>query len=275
LYTIDYAVPQGALSQFVSMFYRFETDGADNGDLERADIAHCRIQFGGTSYLRFGDNEAKAYPPEALIGVRNRASYVYSEGAGWMFGFGLLPAGWCALTGASAAKAADKLFPAAEFLGEIASEVRSAIENLNNLSEMVSAAQAVLEPYCVRSENVPHWFVRAVDEWLASSLQPEFDDLVSATGLSHSKAETMLREIYGAPPKLFIRKCRALRVANRIAHGEGDWQDYVGDAFYDQSHCIKEIKHFTGVTPAMIRDARTSMTHTQFKRRRELAADQA
>ncbi len=275
MYTIEYAVPQGALTQFVSMFYRFETDGADNGDFERADIAHCRIQFGGTSYLRFGDNEAIECPPEALIGVRNRASFVYSVGAGWMFGFGLLPAGWNALTGISAAKVTDTIVPASDHIGALAADIRSAVGELTNLKDMAKAAQAVLEPACVRAEGIAHWFVRAVDHWLESSLQPEFEDLVAATGLSQTKAETMLREIYGAPPKLFIRKCRALRVANRIAHGEGDWQDYVGDAFYDQSHCIKEIKHFTGVTPAMIRDARTSMTHTQFKRRRELAADQA
>jgi AraC-like DNA-binding protein len=275
LYTIEYAVPKGALTQFVSMFYRFETDGADNGDFERADIAHCRIQFGGTSYLRFGDNEAKAYAPETLIGVRNRASYVYSVGPGWMFGFGLLPAGWCALTGMSAASITDSVVPADQFMGGIARDVRAAVGSLTNLKDMAKAAQAALEPVCVRAEDIPHWFIRAVDHWLTSSLQPEFEDLVAATGLSQTKAETMLREVYGASPKLFIRKCRALRVANRIAHGEGDWQDYVGDAFYDQSHCIKEIKHFTGVTPAMIRDARTSMTHTQFKRRRELAADQA
>jgi AraC-like DNA-binding protein len=275
LINIEFVVPSGPLTQFVSMFYRFETDGADNGDHERADIAHCRFHFDSKAFVRFGDGREVLQPQSSVIGVRNRASYIYSIGAGWMFGFGLMPAGWLALTGKSSATAAENVHAAESLLGDIAPDIRSAVSGLTNLDDMAAAAAAILEPVCVQAADIPHWFVKAVDAWLASGLQSEFEDLVTVTGLSHRKTETLVRDLYGASPKLFIRKCRALRVANRIAHGEGDWQDYVGDAFYDQSHCIREIKYFTGITPAAIRDARTSMTHIQFQRRRELTAEKA
>ena len=275
MYKIEFAVPSGPLTQFVSMFYRFETDGADNGDHERADISHCRFHFGSQAFVRFGDGREVLQHESALIGVRNRASYIYSVGEGWMFGLGLMPAGWFALTGESATSIVEKSVPAETYLNDLVPTLRNAIANLKTLNDMAAAAQNILEPLCVQAENVPHWFIKAVDTWLATSLDPEFEDLVAVTGLSSRKAEKLIRDIYGASPKLFIRKCRALRVANRIAHGEGDWQDYVGDAFYDQSHCIKEIKYFTGITPAAIRDSRTSMTQIQFQRRRELAAEKA
>ena len=276
MFRIEYAVPQGPLKQFVSMFYRFETDGAIPGDFERADIAHVRLNFGADSIIRFGEDEACAVSGTALIGPRNSYSFVESEGKHWVFGFGLMPAGWHALTkGANAHAYADKVVPAASLIGPLVDDVRAQVADGAELDIMVSRVAPMLEAACMQADNSIIWFVQAVEEWVRADLDPDFDDLLATTGLAHRKAETMLKEIFGAPPKLFIRKCKALRVANRIAHGEGDWQDYVGEGFYDQSHFIREIKHFTGTTPVAIREARSTMSQVHFQRRRKLATGTA
>ena len=64
---------------------------------------------------------------------------------------------------------------------------------------------------------------------------------------------------------MLARKYRALKTAVRIANGDGVWQDYVGDTYYDQSHCIREIKAFTGVTPEAIRKT-PRLTKATFER---------
>lgn len=125
----------------------------------------------------------------------------------------------------------------------------------SQLEDMVAAAEAYLKAVIALADPPPAWLIRTVEQWLQASLDPDVADLLARTGLSNAQAQRQLKHLFGAPPKLLARKYRALRAAMRIAAGLGNWQDYVGNGFYDQSHCIREIKYFTGVTPAAIRRA--------------------
>lgn len=65
----------------------------------------------------------------------------------------------------------------------------------------------------------------------------------------------MVNKLYGMPPKYLARKYRALRAARAYAeHNEEELLELV-DAFYDQSHMIREVKYFAGTTPAKLRVA--------------------
>jgi AraC-like DNA-binding protein len=261
------------LGDFISMFYRFETDAPMFGGPERADIAHCRLILSGTGHVRFGDGTAFELHKNCIIGPRNRASYISGEGPGSVIGFGMLPLGWAALTGVSVEPYVERIADARDLLGPIVDLCRGALAGVKTLKDAATALEPILAASFENSRELPVAFKHAVDAWLAETLSPKFDDLVSMTGLSRNKAESHLRTLYGASPQLFIRKSRALRVANRIAHGEGDWQDYVGDAYYDQSHCIREIKYFTGLTPATLRAAPSFATDVQYRRRRTSPLD--
>ena len=96
-------------------------------------------------------------------------------------------------------------------------------------------------------------FVRQVDSWLASCDSPEIGELVATTGLSRRQVERKCNALYGAPPKLLARKYRALRAAVALASGASSTDDVVDRGFYDQSHMIREIKQFTGLTPRQIK----------------------
>ena len=76
--------------------------------------------------------------------------------------------------------------------------------------------------------------------------------LISATGLSRRQIERKCNALYGAPPKLLARKYRALRAAVAMVEGVESVSDAVDRGFYDQSHMIREVKHFTGLTPGQI-----------------------
>src|SRR3546814_8806389 len=51
---------------------------------------------------------------------------------------------------------------------------------------------------------------------------------------------------------MLARKYRAVRAASALARGEGLDSAQLGDAFYDQSHLIREIKRFAGATPGQL-----------------------
>jgi methylphosphotriester-DNA--protein-cysteine methyltransferase len=65
--------------------------------------------------------------------------------------------------------------------------------------------------------------------------------------------ERMAKRYYGLPPKTLARKYRALRAASALARGEDLDDAGLGDSFYDQSHLIREVKRFAGLTPKQIR----------------------
>jgi AraC-like DNA-binding protein len=275
LFKIDYFPPSKALSPFVSMFYRFETDGHDPGDFERADIPHYRFHFGAGAEIKFGNGHTDVLRGHCVIGPRNRGSFVKALGPGVFFGFGILPAGWAAIVKKSAMNWVEQLASHEEVVGPLAHSLDEGLHADMTVEDFANRISPKLEAVCLNIMDVPLSFLNAVEQWLRSTLDPDIEELVKATGFSARKIDRLIRDIYGASPALFIRKSRALRVANRIAHGEGDWQDYVVDSYYDQSHCIKEIKYFTGITPAAIRDGQNTMNITQFQRRRTLASDNA
>src|SRR3546814_12192628 len=99
-------------------------------------------------------------------------------------------------------------------------------------------------------------------------ISPNVDALIAETGLSGRQVERLTNRIYGAPPKLLARKYRALRIASSLS-GEGvDWQDLMGDAFYDQYHFIRECQSVKGQTPTQFPLVPKTLTRLMTARRR-------
>jgi AraC-like DNA-binding protein len=140
------------------------------------------------------------------------------------------------------------------------------LNQLGSLAEMADMMNNLARRFESQIETVPHWFIRAVDDWLGQRLSPDIIDLEKTTGLSRRQIEKMTKQIYGASPKLLQRKYRALRTANAIANGNGDWQDFIDDAYYDQSHCIRELKEFVGITPGAIKEHASRLSELTFGR---------
>ncbi len=266
LIQVDYLAPPPELSAFVSAYYLFRTDAAVFHDIERADIGQFRVILDGEGDVIFGDGRRQSYYPVNIMGPRTKASKVEARGPIRVFGVGLLPAGWAAFTRLPADKHINSVIDASTLLGPMVLEKAALLKDLNSLDEMMAAMLDWSRDFTEWAEKVPYWFIRAVDQWLESRLSPELDDLEAATNLSRRQIERLARQVYGSPPKLLVRKYRALRTANAIAHGKGDWQDFIDEGYYDQSHCIRELKEFIGITPGAIRDHVSPLTNQTFDR---------
>ena len=263
---LEYLPPPPDLRAYISAYYLFETDEPHFADIERADVAQLRAFLTGSGELNFSGGDRYQNFPLSLFGPRMSATSVILKGPVRLFGIGLLPAGWSALTKLSAADYADTLVDAAAILGVDTLEAMAMLSGLATLAEMAEVMNNVARRFESLAEKVPHWFIRAVDEWLEQRLSPDIADLEKATGLSRRQIEKMTKQIYGAAPKLLQRKYRALRTANAISNGNGDWQDFIDDAYYDQSHCIREIKEFVGITPGAIKDHTSRLSELTFAR---------
>lgn len=263
---MEYLAPPAELSPYVSAYYLFSTDEDGFEDFERADIAQFRILLEGAGDIIFGDGRQQAVFPVSVMGPRTKASRVRVSGPGRLFGVGLLPAGWAAFTGLPADRHVNSIINAADLLGPAMLAVREELLAMHSIEAMATRMEVLARDYATGAQKAPHWFIRAVDEWLESHISPDIEQLEQATNLSRRQIERLCRQLYGSPPKLLVRKYRALRTANAIARGKGDWQDFIDDAYYDQPHCIREIKEFVGITPSAIRAHASRLTSRTFDR---------
>ncbi len=270
LLEIEYRPPAPEISEFVSAYYYFRSDEAFE-DLERADVAQFRFVLEGSGRIIFGDGTESSFGPVNIIGPRTRASRVIVDQPGRVFGVGIRPSGWGYFTKRPAHECANCLLPGREIFGRrMESVLWAELKAASNFDEMVAISNVRAAEVYARVGAKPHWFVTLVDKWLEASLSPDVKALQAEAGLSARQTERLAKQLYGAPPKLLARKYRALRTAHAISRGTGEWQDFIEDGFYDQSHCIREIKTFVGITPSAIRDHRSRLTAMTFDHSRLL-----
>lgn len=252
---LDYVVPAEDLSEFVTLFYHFRADVPILEDTERADNAQLRIRLspGGAEY-RFPDGTAQQAADIHVIGPTSGAMKFRAEGPVWVFGMGLSAAGWAAMLGNDASSMLNRTIDATGLFG--APRLRaaqSALRNAADTAAMVVIGEALVRQLISDGDQGALGFVRQVDDWLAGSPSPDMADLIAGTGLSRRQIERKCNSLYGAPPKLLARKYRALKAAVALATDGDGLDDIIARGFYDQSHLIREVKQFTGLTPRQIK----------------------
>lgn len=246
---LDYAVPPADLAEFVTVFYEFTADVPVFRDAERADHAQARFLLsGGPGHYRFVDGTEQEACAVQIIGPTTGNTQVEVEGPVWVFGCGLQPAGWSALMGVDASSLANRRVDATELFGPGALAAAALLRAAPDLAARIAITADLARQLLGQVDHARFAFARAVDAWLSSSVSPEVEDLEARAGLSRRQLERQCKRLYGAPPKMLARKYRALRAAHALANG-CDPGDLLGWGFYDQSHLIREVKQFTGVTP--------------------------
>jgi AraC-like DNA-binding protein len=235
----------------VSFFYHFRQDGDRFDVVNRAEFAQLRfILSGDDGRCHFVDGTVQAIPPIVIQGPTTGNTRMTGSGLVDVIGMGLMPEGWAALVPMEASAAANRLFDAVDLFGPRVIAARDALMATRDLDARVSVLEALVTDLIAAAARPFDGFVRQVNAWLADSVAPELDDLLARTGLSLSQVERRCKRYFGSPPKLLARKYRALRTAIAITHADDNLDLILAEGYFDQSHLIREMKHFTGMTPA-------------------------
>jgi AraC-like DNA-binding protein len=180
------------------------------------------------------------------------------------------PSGWAALMGSEAEDYVDQAFDARRIFGDWIMQVRDELIAAADFADQIELGCIAAEDIFRYKSTAPFEFTNKVDSWLASDTDPDVEILAASTGLSQRQLERMTKRHYGMPPKKLARKYRALRVAQLLAHGDSLDDAGLGLAFYDQSHLIREVKQFTGLTPRQLREGQSQLTRATMDGRRAL-----
>lgn len=252
---LDYALPSADIVNYITLFYDFSADVPLLEDVERADFAQLRFHLSpGRAVYSLPDGSAQEATPCHILGPTVAARGVRVEGPVDVFGMGITASGWSAMVGADASTMLNRVIDARDLFGAARVQaVATALQAARGITPRVAIAEALVRDLVHGADTHCTTFVRQVDAWLMTSPSPQMDALIAATGLSRRQIERKCNTLYGAPPKVLARKYRALRAAVAMVAGEEAVADVIDRGFYDQSHMIREVKQFTGLTPRQIR----------------------
>lgn len=267
---VQYEAPDGRLAILISSFYRLDYQGNNFSELERADRAQIRFLLNGSGEYHFANGTVSPTCPVTVIGPTTAPMTAKAQCPLSVFGWGMNSAGWAALMGNEGPDYFDRAFDARQIFGDWIMQVRDELIAAENFAEQIELGSIAAEDVFRFKSTAPFEFTNTVDSWLSTNSDPDVDVLAKATGLSQRQLERMTNRHYGMPPKKLARKYRALRAAQLLAHGDSLDDAGLGLAFYDQSHLIREVKQFTGLTPSQLRDGRSALTRATMDGRRSL-----
>ena len=252
--TIIYSPAPPHLADRVSSYYEFFDPAPLHDDVERSDRQQLRLMLEGTGEYTFANGHVDPAHRVALFGPTTGSIRGTSKGPTRVFGVGLWPAAWHAIAGRDADAWLDRAVDAAQVFGverveRLWHEVAEAPDFEVRCVVMGEFLGEVTEP--ADPEHVE--FTRQVDRWLTDHADPHVDDLAAATGYGLRRLERMTKRYYGLPPKTLARKYRALRAAAALVRGEDLDVAGLAEGFYDQSHLIREVKRFAGLTPQRLK----------------------
>lgn len=268
---LDYYLPAEDLRHHIASYYLFRVDLPRVADVLSADLAQIRFLIAGEGHYRFGRGLPMPSPRISLLGPTTSATHFGARGPLLVFGIGLKPAGWGALVREDARLYANRVEDAAALFGATLENAFGALCEAPCADAMVGIADAAMRALALAGKEPPFWFTRIADAWLADEASPQVDRLIAEAGISARQIERLAQRLYGASPKLLARKYRALRAAARLSRDASPWMEAADDAFYDQSHFIREFKHFTGLTPGRFQKDPPPVTRLTLEGRRLLA----
>lgn len=263
---LRYFEPAADLRGLISSYYLFRADLPHIADVMRADLGQLRFMLKGKGNYIFADRVIET-PAVCLLGPSTAATSFDVVGPLLVFGIGLHPAGWAALIRDDASRHANRAVDAVPVLGPLMDDALDAMRHAVDARTMVGVADVVMRALKARSVEPPFHFTRIIDAWLTGAPDPHVDELVAGLGISARQVERLVNKIYGAPPKLLARKYRSLRAASLIGTSKLHWSDAAGDAFFDQSHFIRDFKRFTGLTPSQFQNDPPPVTRLTLQRR--------
>jgi AraC-like DNA-binding protein len=260
LMRLDYLPTPPELQPYVTVFYLFRCDEPRIRDIQPAATGQLQIYLSGKGRMFYPHGRTDCSFPETLQAPQSAAAPFEVDGPFHLFGAALSPLGWAALTGMAADKAIDRLHDARTVLGTEIAGVAAAVRDAFAADPAMDGT-ALVAPVAefigarLRPIPPPHAaLLGLVAEWMSSGFNPPVGDLHARAGYSPRQVQRLFARYFGFSPAHLVRLYRATRISALLAEPgiTPEREAELTNEFYDQSHMIREIREFTGRTPARL-----------------------
>ncbi|QIG54179.1 helix-turn-helix transcriptional regulator [Altererythrobacter sp. BO-6] len=261
LFKLDYIAPPTALSDYITTLYHFRCDEAVIRDIQPAAIGQLAIFPYGQGEMQFRDGRSDPSHETNLLTPFSVAAPFFVNGPFHAIGAVMSTLGWAALTGLDASRHGNRLVRAGDWLGQEVEQLGARLCVAYRAGDMTGhdCVMALcdhigrnLKPVNPRHAEL----IRQAGKWLGSSLNPRLSDLMEQAAYSERQVQRLVERYFGLAPQALARKYRALRTAALLSFPTltPEWEAEVSEAFFDQSHMIRELRLFVGRTPARLGD---------------------
>lgn len=263
-----YFAPSPRQRNLLTMHAVVEDLSAPAAELVPAMLANLHIRIAGTSSYVFADGRRIPAPPVSIVGPTNAAYRLEMSDDIRMAAVGFLPQGWHRLIHCPATAMADDVVDGEVVWG------RQACEELRErlaLTPWDGDHIGVVEDMLAGADRsaAPSAFVQAVDHWLERQRSFSVEHLCAELEIGRRQLQRLMRDHYGAPPKLIAMKYRALDAAARLVTGEAVPVRNLLSHYADQPHLIRDFQRFIGMTPgAFMRSKVPTAAATMIGRRK-------
>lgn len=265
-FEMAYIEPPVELASLITTFYIFHSSDSIIRDVQPAGVGHLMFFLKGKGQARFHDGHIDDSHDISLVCPSNAAMQYIVNGPFHCFGCALTPLGWRSLTGKTANNMMDQLRNASEMLSGDCKDVMLALRAVDDTfvggegaDALASLGRTLMD---ITAPKIAGCFrpmapslarrVAMVAAWLEADFSPQVEELVGILALSDRQVQRFVTDNFGCSPKFLARKYRALRVAMALSDPRttAAQKEALYDHFYDQSHMIREIRHFVGKTPS-------------------------
>ena len=255
------------VAPYVKTLFVLESDEARLEDGLPAYSAQM-IAFGqGEARMEFSAHHSDISSGAFFLAPMLRAARFEMAGPVSACGISLTTLGWAAIAGLPVDQFGHRKFEARDILGTESALTMAQtgkdfaagqLDAKSACMALVDVLRAGLAP--PRAEHAR--FIACTTEWLNSAFNPPFSGLVERCGLSPRQIQRLTKRYFGKPPTGLIRRYRAIRAATLLSQPSlpPELHNEVLDAFFDQAHLIRDIRHFTGRTPTGLGGAGDTVT---------------
>lgn len=268
-FSLDYFDPEPGQEREVLTSFQFTRDEHEIVDRHPGALHQLAIFLRGEGAVQFGERSDPARPGLMMLSGFSRAVPYRMHGPWHAVGVSLTPVGWAALARLSAREARDRYLHGAQAASPALAAFAEDLVQRYAAGEIgLSEARTSLCAWISRNLNpVPaahEGLLAQVASWLGRQLHPSVEALYDTTTYSRRQTERLVERYFCLPPAALARKFRAIRAAALLAQprltprAEAD----IAEAFYDQPHMVREIRHYCGYTPSRLGGDADPLFHT-------------
>ena len=265
-YSFEWIAAPEHLAPYLNSLYIVRVGSDDVTDVMPAYSGQLLIVLEGHAAMKFAGGTHGRTGAAGFMCPLTQGHEFSMQAGSVIMGASLNFRGWAALTGLPVNLYRDRYLPVGEVFDASVAESCCAIPHQVSSGELTERQAADVVADLISQALVPlserhAQVIGCTLEWLSSSFKPEIADLLEKLPYSERQVQRLVTKFFGQPPVRLIRRYRAIRAATILSMPElsAKLEEEVRQAFYDQAHMIKEIRHFTGRTPKRLQPAKNSM----------------
>ncbi len=251
--------PSVTMAPYIARHYIFSVDAPDSFELTEhllSETAFIRVLLLGDWAAELVPGEWSVAGPMVFFGPNSRPLRVRVRGGFRVVGIAICPAAWSAFFDDPADLYADRMLPLGELWGERSDALYRAIaaverDDAEGDAAIVAAIEAHVSALIAARGNIAAKVPMQHFELIARNDSTALiRDVADRLGMTERQLERNCRACFGMSPKALLRRSRFLDMATALRGiSHPDEQELAALRYYDQSHLIREFRHFITMTP--------------------------